>query len=83
MTISLIEPVRPEHLIYINRVLVTRRVDLGHVNDAVAASAILFTYQMERELLGGLIEPELAVRKANVICRAACFTHPERTGGVS
>lgn len=81
MTFSLIKPVRPEGLILINRKLVSRRIDLGHVNEAVAAAAVLFTYQLERELLCGEIDPDLAVRKANVICRAACFTHPERTGG--
>ena len=81
MTYSLIEPVRPERLIYINRVLVTRRVDLRQVNEAAAAAAVLFTYQLERELLRGEIEPDLAVRKASVFCRAACFTHPDRTGG--
>lgn len=83
MTISLIPPVRPERLILINRKLVIRRVDLNQVNEAAAAAAVLWTYQLERELLAGLIDPDLAVRKASVFCRAACFTHPERTGGVS
>ncbi|MEH3065303.1 MAG: hypothetical protein PGN33_22000 [Methylobacterium radiotolerans] len=79
MTISLIPAVRPERILFINRVLVTRRVDLCQVNDAVAASAILFTYQLERELLAGEIDPDLAIRKAGVICRAAAFSHPDRT----
>ncbi|MDE4912279.1 hypothetical protein PQI07_16480 [Methylobacterium sp. 092160098-2] len=83
MTISLIEPVRPERLILINRRLVSNRIELRQVDEGTAAAAVLFTYQLERELLRGLIEPELAVRKASVLCRAACFTHPERMGGVS
>ncbi|MBP1182922.1 hypothetical protein [Methylobacterium sp. PvR107] len=83
MTISLIEPVRPERLILINRRLVSNRIELRQVNEAAAAAAVLFTYQLERELLAGEIDPELAVRKAGVLCRAACFTHPERTGRVS
>ncbi|MCJ2025579.1 hypothetical protein [Methylobacterium sp. J-067] len=81
MTYSLIEPVRPERLLFINWKLVANRVELRHVNDAVAASAILFTFQLERELLAGEIDPDLAIRKASVICRAAAFSHPDRTGG--
>jgi hypothetical protein len=79
MTFSLIQPVLPKRLIMINRVLVSRRVDLKQVNEGVAAAAILFTYQLERELLAGEIDPDLAVRKARVLCRAAAFSHPDRT----
>lgn len=79
MTCSLIPPVRPESLLWINRKLVANRVELRQVNEAVAASAILFTYQLERELAAGEIDPDLAIRKASVICRAAAFSHPDRT----
>lgn len=82
MTISLIPAVRPERILFINRKLVSNRIELRQVNEAAAAAAVLFTYQLERELLAGEIDPELAIRKAGVLCRAACFTHPERTGGV-
>ena len=81
MTFSLIEPVRPEKLLELNRRLVNRALGMGHINPAMGAAAVLYTYQLERELASDLIEPELAVRQARVMCRAACVSQPDRTEG--
>ena len=79
MTFSLIPAVAPKRMLLLNRKLVGRALDMGHISPAAGAVALVYVFQLERELAAGLIEPDYAVRQASEFCRVTCTTHPDRT----